>query len=323
MRITEFLSARKRISPLIYKTYLKHSSFLSEKCNGDVFLKLENQQITGSFKVRGALNTMIQLDNEAREKGVITASTGNHAQGVGYGGKMRGIQATIVIPSCTPKAKIDSIKRYGVKLVIHGEEYMDAEFLARKMEKKEGMYFISGYNDPQIIAGQGTIGLEMLQDEPDLDVILVPVGGGGLVSGISLAVKALNPKIEVLGVQSVASPVMFESLRQGKIIEMELKDSVAEGLHGGIVDDSMTFDICRENLDDLILVKEESILEAIAANLIYDHQVVEGAGAVVSAAIIEDSSRFSGKKIGCVVSGGNIDNELLRRAIQKNPTETD
>jgi len=277
-------------------------------------LKLENQQHTGSFKVRGAFNKLIQLSDEDRLNGIVAASSGNHAQGLGYAGNHLGVEATIVVPSHTPRVKIDAIRRYGVELIVHGEEYMDAERLARRMERKQEKTFVSGYNDIQIIEGQGTLGLEMLESDPDLDVVLVPVGGGGLISGVSAAIKGTNKHIEVVGVQSVASPVMCESIRQGRIVDLELEESVAEGLHGGIEEGSITFKLCEEYVDDFILVQEQTIIEAIAHHLYLDHQVVEGAGAVGAAAIMENPERFKGRNVGVVVSGGNIDEKLLRKA---------
>jgi threonine dehydratase len=280
-------------------------------------LKLENQQHTGSFKVRGAFNKLLQLSDEDRQNGIVAASSGNHAQGLGYARNHLGVKATIVVPSNTPNVKIEAIKRYGVELIIHGEEYMDAERLARRMEREQEKPFVSGYNDIQIIEGQGAIGLEMLESAPDLDIVILPVGGGGLASGVSLAVKSINKQIEVVGVQSTASPVMYESLRQGCIVDLELEDSIAEGLHGGIEKGSITFDICEEYVDDLILVQEQTIIEAIAHHLYLDHQVVEGAGAVGAAALVENPERFNDRNVGVVVSGGNIDEELLKKVAFK------
>jgi len=234
MDLREIYRARSRIKGLVRETPLELSTYLSELCDGEVWLKLENQQLTGSFKIRGALNKLLQLTGEERRRGVVAASSGNHAQGVGHAARMLGIDATIVVPSNTPRVKIEAIESYGVELIVHGEEYMEAERMARGMEAEEGKTFVSAYNDPQVIAGQGTIGLEILESNPDLDTILVPVGGGGLVSGMGCAVKAIDEGIEVLGVQSVASPVMYESIRRGRIVDIEMEESVAEGLNGGI-----------------------------------------------------------------------------------------
>lgn len=315
MELRDIYSARRRIHGLVRETPLEPSPFLSDMCCGEVWLKLENQQITGSFKARGALNKLLQLSVEERSRGIVAASSGNHAQGVGYAAGMLGVGATIVVPSNTPEVKLDAIRRYGVELVVHGEEYMDAERLARRMEREECRPFVSGYNDLDIIAGQGTVGLEVLEAMPDLDAILVPVGGGGLISGVGCAVKAIDHDIEVIGVQSVASPVMCESVRRGRIVDIELEDSVAEGLHGGIEEGSVTFEMCREHVDDFILVREENIIKAIGLLLTRQHQVVEGAGAVGVAAMIEDPERFADRNVGIVISGGNIKTELIKKAL--------
>ena len=314
MHLRNIYAAGGRIRHLVRHTPIQHSRHLSEACGGRVMLKLENQQHTGSFKVRGAFNKLLQLSEGDRLNGIVAASSGNHAQGLGYAGNHLGVEATIVVPSHTPRVKIEAIRRYGVELIVHGEEYMDAERLARRMEREQGKIFVSGYNDIQIIEGQGTLGLEMLESAPDLDVVLVPVGGGGLISGVGSAVKGVDKHIEVVGVQSVASPVMCESIRQGRIIDMKLEDSVAEGLHGGIEEGSITFEMCEKYVDDFILVQEQTIVEAIAHHLYLDHQVVEGAGAVGAAAIMENLERFKGMNVGVVVSGGNIDGELLKQA---------
>ena len=317
MRLLDFYVAQRRIGHLIRKTPLEFSPSLSDTCGGEVWLKLENQQLNGSFKVRGALNKILQLSDEERERGIVAASSGNHAQGVGHASRMLGIDATVVVPGNTPKVKIEAIRNFGVELVVHGEEYMDAERLAREMEKEGGMTFISPYNDLEVIAGQGTIGLEMMEAMPDLEAILVPVGGGGLIAGVGCAVKAIDDAVEVIGVQSVASPVMCESIRRGRIVEMELEDSVAEALHGGIEEGSVTFDMCREYVDDFILVQEEAIVEAIATLLATQHQIVEGAGAVGVAALMEEPERFRGHKTGVIITGANIDEGLLRQVCRR------
>ncbi len=315
MELRDIYTAHRRISRFVRETPLEPSPFLSDLCGGEVWLKLENQQITGSFKARGALNMLLQLSAEERSRGIVAASSGNHAQGVGYAAEMLGVGATIVVPSNTPEVKIEAIKRYGVELVVQGREYMDAERLARRMEREGGRPFVSGYNDFDIIAGQGTVGLEMLEAMPDLNVVLVPVGGGGLISGVGCTIKSINRDVEVIGVQSVASPVMCESIRRGRIVDIELEDSVAEGLHGGIEEGSVTFEMCRELVDDFILVREENIVKAIGLLLIEQHQVVEGAGAVGVAAIMEDPERFADRNVGVIISGGNIETELIKKAL--------
>ncbi|TRO48392.1 pyridoxal-phosphate dependent enzyme [Candidatus Bathyarchaeota archaeon] len=317
MELRDIYRASGRISGHARETPLDGSPFLGDLSGGEVRLKLENQQLTGSFKVRGALNKMLKLSPRERARGVVTASAGNHAQGIGYAARILGVESTIVVPSNTPMIKREAIQRYGVTLIVHGDEYMEAETYARELERDRGLVFASAYNDIDIVAGQGTVGLEVAYAWPEIDVALVPVGGGGLISGVGCALKGVNEGVEVVGVQSVASPVMYESMRRGHIVEMELDDSVAEGLHGGIEEGSVTFDLCRRYVDEIILVQEETILEAMGRLLKHQHQVVEGAGAVGAAAIMEDPGRFRGRRVGVVVSGGNVEADLLREALSK------
>jgi len=317
MELRDIYEARRRIRQYVRETPLDGSPFLGDLCGGEVRLKLENQQLTGSFKARGALNRILKLTPEERRRGVVTASSGNHAQGVGYAARMLDMDATIVVPSETPNVKLEAIRRYGVKLIVHSGDYDAAERYARELERDQGLVFASAYNDLDIVAGQGTIGLEMAEAWPEIDVALVPVGGGGLISGVGCALKGMDGEVEVVGVQSVASPVMYESIRKGHIIEMELDESIAEGLYGGIEEGSVTFDLCRRYVDEIVLVQEETILEAMGRLLKHQHQVVEGAGAVGAAAIMEDPQRFKDKRIGVVVSGGNVEADLLREALSK------
>jgi len=317
MELTDIINSRERIRSHIRDTPMEKSFFLGEACGGDVFLKLENLQFTNSFKVRGALNKILSLSQDEKDRGLVAASAGNHAQGIGHAARMLDVSALIVVPTYTPQVKIDAIKRYGVDLIIYGDKYLETEAKAREIEEKEGKTFISAYNDYEIIAGQGTIGLEMLEQTPDLDAVIVPVGGGGLISGISCAVKSQSSDIQVIGVQSYASPVMYESLKEGKIIEIPLEETIAEGLYGGIEEGSVTFDLCKKYVDEIILVEEKDILEAIGLMALKQRQIVEGSAAVGVAAILDDPDRYANKKIGIVISGGNIEEELIRRAFQK------
>ena len=315
MNILEIYKARKRIRGWIRNTPVEYSSFLSDLCNSKVFLKLENLQLTGSFKVRGAMNKLLQLSQEERLRGVVTASSGNHAQGVGYAANKLGIKATIVLPQNTPEIKLEAIRRHSVDLIVHGREYMDAERLARKIETEQGMTFVSAYNDLDVIAGQGTVAIELMEERPDLDAVLVPVGGGGLISGVASFLKGVSNSVKVLGVQSEASPVMYESLKSGHIVDMELGESVAEGLHGGIEEGSITFDYSRDLVDEIILVREDTIMDAIRLMIMKHHLIVEGAGAVGVAAILEAPKKFLNRNLGIVISGGNLDERLLKRAV--------
>ena len=316
MDLRDIYSARKRIEKYMRKTPLEYSHFLSDLSGGEVWLKLENQQYTGSFKARGAMNKLIQLSPEEKARGIVTASSGNHAQGVGYAGNILGVDSTIVVPANTPRVKRDAIELYGVELIVHGDEYMEAERFSRDLEARLGKTHISAYNDLDIIMGQGTVGLEIAEEMPDIDKVLVPVGGGGLISGVGCALKAVDATTEVLGAQSVASPVMYESLRQGRIVDMELEDSYAEGLHGGIEENSVTFELCRKYVDEIILVEEETILRAIRSALVEQHQVIEGAAAVGVAAILEDPERYNDEKVCIVISGGNVELDLLKESMR-------
>ena len=314
MRLTDFYEARKRIRKWARHTPLQYSPDLSEKTDAEVYLKLENYQITGSFKIRGASNKLLMLSEEERARGVVTASSGNHAQGLSYAAKQLGIQAKIVVPEMTPQLKIDAIKKYGVELIVEGIEYMDSERLAHKIEREERMTFISAYNDIDLITGQGTVALEMIEDNPRLDTIVIPVGGGGLASGVSSVYK-LASGAKLIGVQSETSPVMYECVKKGYIHDIPLGDTYAEGLHGGLEQGSVSFPICRDNIDEWVILKEYDILDAIKYMLHESHMLVEGAGAVGIAALLREPNRWKEKRIGVVVSGGNLSLETLKLVI--------
>jgi len=313
--ISDMEIARETIRPFIKKTTLKYSNFLSSLCKGTVYLKLENTQLSHSFKIRGAFNKLLNLTPEEKQKGIITCSSGNHGLATAIAAKKLNMSVKIVIPETTPRKKIDKIKEYNVDLVLYGD-YDKAEQRALELARKELKTYISPYNDPDIIAGQGTIGLEILEEFPEVEKVLVPIGGGGVIAGIAIAIKCKNRSIEVIGVQSEASSVMYDSLRAGKILKPEeyiIQDSIADGLSGGIEENSITFAITQKNVNKVILVKEESIKEAIRLLWQKDNQVVEGAGAVGTALVMENKEQFKNKKTVVVVSGGNIDDELFNK----------
>ena len=250
-------------------------------------------------------------------KKIIVASAGNHAQGIGYAAKLLGkeSQTIICVPGNTPQTKIDAIRRYGVKLEIIGEIYDDAENYAIQKAKDENLLFISPYNHPDIIAGQGTVGLEILQQAESLDYILVPLSGGGLLAGILVAMKELKPELKIFGVQSEACPVMVESLKQGEIVDVPMSHSIAEGLHGGVEKGSITFPILQHYIEDVLLVSEQEIGDAIVDLIREHHQICEGAGAVGLAAIGRYKELFIQKTGVVVISGGNINYDLLQSLI--------
>ena len=303
------------IRPFIKKIILRYSNFFSSLCQGTVYLKLENSQLSNSFKVRGAFNKILCVTPEERKKGIITCSSGNHGLATAIVANKLNLSVKIIVPETAPKKKIDNIKEYATELILYGD-YDKAEKKALELARKEKKTYISPYNDPDIIAGQGTIGLEILEEFPEVEKVLVPVGGGGLIAGIAMAIKSENRSTEVIGVQSEASPVMYESLKTGRILksdEVKIKDSIADGLSGGIEEKSITFTIIKRYVNKLILVKEESIKEAIKLLWEKDHQIVEGAGAVGVAALIENKEQFKNIKTVIVISGGNIDNLLFNK----------
>jgi threonine dehydratase len=315
--IEDIQKAQRTIVPYANLTPLKRSKYLSELCQANVYLKLENQQVTRSFKVRGGINKLVKLTTVEKAKGVITASAGNHGQAVAFGARELGFTAKVVVPTNTPKVKVEAIRRFGAELILYGATYTEAEKKAKDLAKQEGRLYISPYNDPFIVAGHGTIGLEILEDKPDVDVVVVPVGGGGLIAGISIAVKTKKPDTQVIGVQSTATPIMFESLRAGRIVPAHRHEpaTIAEGIGGGIEKDSITFDIAQQYVDKIMLVREETIRKAVYIHYKYDGEMVEGSGAVGAALLLEYPDAFKGQTVVLVVSGGNIDEPLLKQII--------
>jgi threonine dehydratase len=312
MGLSEIENARKTIQDEINRTPLVRSRFLSDLCSGDVYLKLENLQITNSFKIRGALNRMMNLTVDEKQRGVIAASTGNHGQAVAYGAEKCNLTAKIVVPVTTPKLKVDKIKEHKVELILQGENYDLAVQYARELAKRERLTFISDYNDPLVVAGQGTVGLEILEDLPTVDSIIVPVGGGGLIAGTTIAAKSTKPNLEILGVQSEATPAMHCSLKAGKIIDVEMIDTIADGLSGNIEKGSITFDIVQKYGDQVLLFDEETIKKAILLLWNKERQVAEGSGAISIAPIVECKERFARRRTVAVVSGGNIDQAVFQ-----------
>ena len=312
--IKDIEDAQRAVAPFIKTTPLAPSAFLSDLSNGDVFLKLENLQLTQAFKVRGAVNKLLNLSRKEKELGIITASAGNHGQAVAYAANKLGLPSKVVVPTSTPHVKISGIRKYGANLVLFGDNYDQAEQHAKQLAKKDGCAYISPYDDKFIIAGHGTAGLEIVAALPNVDVVVVPVGGGGLISGVSIAVKSTKPEVEIVGVQSEASPVMYESLKAGKIVNPRKTKTIAEGLSGGIEEGSLTFEIARKCIDRMLLVSEATIRQAIYLLWTREKQVVEGSGAAAIAPILENENNtvFEGKTVACLITGGNIDDDLFK-----------
>ena len=306
----EILKARKNLEGVIYRTPLTYSKKLSEISGAEVYLKWENLQKTGSFKLRGAYNKISSLTSEERSKGVITASAGNHALAVALVAKMMNLKAIVVVPENAPKIKVERCRALGAEVVLEGANYDESVTYCKTMISEAGATYIPSFEDYKVIAGQGTIGYEILEEMPETNVILVPVGGGGLISGIALWAKTVNPNIKVVGVQSTAAYTMHECFEAKKIVEVPVPPTIADGLAGGI--SQMTLNLALKYVDEMVLAKEEELKKAILWILKNERQVVEGAGIVGPAAILQRKIRFKpSKKVVVVISGGNIDMELL------------
>lgn len=311
--LIEFWAARCRITPHVRLTPIEYSQSLSRNFDQELFLKLENWQITGSFKIRGAFNKLLTLSDEEKRRGVITASAGNHGLGVAYACQTLGIAGKIIVPVNASPAKIKALRNYQVALIESGQDYDEAEEVAGQIQKEEARTFVHAFSDPAIIAGQGTIALEILENLPDAGTIVVPIGGGGLISGVSLAAKSINPKIKVVGVQSEASPAMYNSLRAGKPVETPIGDTIADGLAGRFVTE-LNLKIIQNWVADVILVSEAAIKEAMMLILETEHILIEGSAAVGLAAFIENKTTAIGKTV-LVLTGRNIDTSLLKAIV--------
>jgi threonine dehydratase len=310
--VQDILHAQRTIRPHIFRTPLRDSFLLSERVGASVLLKLENWQITGSFKPRGALNMMTMLNDAERARGVVTASAGNHALGVGLAARaLRIAPATIFVPHTAPRAKLDKLHEFPVQVRVAGQSYEDAHHAAEAYQRETGAVFVSAYDNPRTVAGQGTIGLEILEDLPDVDAILVPVGGGGMIAGIAVAVKALAPSVRIIGVQPAASPALRDSLRDGKCYEeYPATPTICDGLAGGI--GKICFEVAQRCVDDVVIVEEDETKAAIRALAETQQLIVEGSGAVGVAALLTGKVNLRGKRVAVVISGGNIDLENLR-----------
>ncbi len=304
----DVIRAGHRLAPHLPSTPLEAAPELGEK----VWLKLENANKTHSFKIRGALNAIMCLSDEERARGIIAASSGNHAGAVAYAAQLTGESAQILMPKSTPQKKVKNVKRYGADAVLFGDNYDEAEAEALRRANVGGTW-ISPYNDPHVIAGAGTIGVEMLQQLPALRRVLAPVSGGGLIAGIVTAVKELNPAIEVIGVNAVSAPAMYNAFHQ--VDRPQVWDTLADALSGEIEVGSITVPICQRYLDDMLLVTEGQIAAAMRFMLETQGWVVEGGGAVGVAAVMHDIAPRDGTPTVVVVSGGNVDLSVLRRVL--------
>jgi threonine dehydratase len=291
----------------VYHTPYEYSAWLSEACDAEIYLKLECYQPTGSFKVRGASAAVRTLSTSEKAAGVITASAGNHGLGLAYAASRAGVRATVVVPEYASSAKLQALKRFPVEVRFGGPTYDHAERTAIEAASDSGAHYISPYNHPQVIAGQGTIALEMLESPEPPDVVLIPVGGGGMISGVGATLKHHRPGTRIIAVQAKNSPAMAEALRAGKLVTIPFLASLADGLQANIEPGSITFDIAREVIDETVLISEEEMRGAIRETFEELHLALEGSAAVSIAALLCGKvSGLSGKRVGVVVTGRNI-----------------
>lgn len=310
--IADIRAAAARLEGAIVRTPTLHSITLSKLTGAEVWLKFENLQFTAAYKERGALNTLLQLGDNARRTGVIAASAGNHAQGLAYHGARLGIPVTIVMPKPTPTIKVMQTESHGATVVLHGEKYDDANAHARELERERGLTFVHPFDEASIIAGQGTVALEMLADAPAIDTLVIPIGGGGLISGMATVARALDPAIGIIGVQAELYPSMYNRIK-GTALPTE-GDTLAEGIAVKAPGD-LTARFVEALVDDIVLVGERRLEEAVSLLLQIEKTVAEGAGAAGLAALLAHPERFRGKTVGIVICGGNIDTRLLANVL--------
>ena len=309
-------AARERIRDFIYHSPCPHSAALSQMTGQQVYLKLDNLQRTGAFKERGALNKILLLTDEEKRQGVIAASAGNHAQAVAFHAGQRGIRARIVMPLMTPLVKVSSTRGYGADVVLHGANYDEACAEALRMAQQDGMTFLHPFDDPAVIEGQGTIGLELLEQVSGLEAVVVPIGGGGLISGIACAIKETNPGIRVVGVQTERLPSMLRATESGALVTVPAEATIADGIAVRRAGE-LTFPLVRRYVDEIVTVDEEEIAKAILLLLEREKTLAEGAGAVALAALLQKKTSLGAERTAVLVCGGNIDVTLLARIIER------
>jgi threonine dehydratase len=312
--LEDVLQAEKRLSPVLRKTELIESAVFSEEYGNRVFLKPENLQVTGAFKIRGAYNKISSLSDIQKDKGIISASAGNHAQGIGYAAQLLGAKATLVMPATTPIIKVEATKKYGVQVILHGDNFDEAYQRSRELEAEHGYVFVHPFDDLDVILGQGTLALEILRELDDVDDILVPIGGGGLISGIAFAAKMLKPGVRVIGVEPEGACCMFDSLAAKRVVELEKVDTMADGV-AVKKPGALPFEFIKAFVDEVITVSDLDILEAILL-LIEKHKfITEGAGALSLAGLRKLGAK--NRKVVCVISGGNIDISTISAIINR------
>jgi len=313
-KIQDFITAKEKLSKVLLKTSLIQSPIFSKEAGNEVYIKPENLQKTGSFKIRGAYNKITNLSEEEKKKGVIASSAGNHAQGVAYGAKESGIKAVIVMPKSTPLIKVESTKQYGAEVVLHGDVYDDAFKKAKELEEKEGYIFVHPFDDEDVIHGQGTIALEILEELPETDIILVPIGGGGLISGIACAAKILKPEIKIIGVEPDGAASAYEAIKEDKVVELKEANTIADGTAVKKIGNT-TFEYIKKYVDEIITVSDYELMESFLL-LVEKHKIIAENSGILSLAALK-KLKEKNKKVVSVVSGGNIDVLMISSMINK------
>lgn len=314
LEISEVFKAQEVLKNVAVETPITGPTSLSKNC--ELYLKAENLQLTGSFKLRGAYYKISTLSDEEKSHGVIACSAGNHAQGVALGATNNGIKSLICLPTLAPLSKVEATKNFGAEICMVDGVYDDAYEHALHLRDEKGYTFIHPFDDPMVIAGQGTIGLEILRQLPEVEAVVVPIGGGGLISGVAFAIKTLRPDIKVYGVQAEGAPSMYESVNQGKRVHLNKISTIADGI-AVKEPGELTFDLCSKYVDKIVTVSDDEIAAAILALMEKQKMVAEGAGAVAVAAVIFNKLPVEGKKVVCLVSGGNIDVNILNRVVTR------
>ena len=313
-KLEAFIKAKEKLSKVLLETHLIYSPIFSKESKNEVFIKPENLQKTGSFKIRGAYNKIANLTNEEKKRGVIASSAGNHAQGVAYGAKESGIKAVIVMPKSTPLIKVESTKQYGAEIILHGDVYDDAFKKAKELEEKEGYVFVHPFNDEDVLDGQGTIALEILEELPETDIILVPIGGGGLISGIACAAKILKPEIKIIGVEPDGAASAYEAIKEDKVVELKEANTIADGTAVKKIG-NITFEYIKKYVDEIITVSDYELMEAFLL-LVEKHKIIAENSGILSLAALK-KLKEKNKKVVSVVSGGNIDVLMISSMINK------
>ena len=313
-KLEDFIKAKKKLSKVLLETHLIYSPIFSKESGNKVFIKPENLQKTGSFKIRGAYNKISNLTDAEKKRGVIASSAGNHAQGVAYGAKESGIKAVIVMPKSTPLIKVESTKQYGAEVILHGDVYDDAYKKAKELEEKEGYVFVHPFNDEDVLDGQGTIALEILEELPETDIILVPIGGGGLISGIACAAKILKPEIKIIGVEPEGAASDYEAIKENKVVELKEANTIADGTAVKKIGD-LNFEYIKKYVDEIITVSDYELMEAFLL-LVEKHKIIAENSGILSVAATK-KIKEKNKKIVSVISGGNIDVLMISSMINK------